>query len=149
MLVHPGVRRIRVLCVDDVADVTKVLQLLIDMEPDMECVGCLALADDMVDRARDLKADVVLLDATIPSGKSPFEVMSELSSRSPQVKTIIFSGYTGQAFMDRANAAGAWGCVSKNDPPQEVLQAVREVAAGNTYFGGIGQARSFRPISTA
>lgn len=137
MQAHPAppARPIRVLCVDDLPDVTAVIRLLIEMEPDMECVGCLVSANELVEKVHDLKADVVLLDSTIPgAGKTPFEVMSELSRESPHVKIIIHSGHDDQAFIDRAMDAGAWGFVGKGVQPDVIMRAVREVAAGNTFF---------------
>ena len=125
--------RIRVLCVDDLPDVTAVMRMLIDAEADMECVGRLASANDLVEQVRALKTDVLLLDATIP-GEAPFRAMSDLSRACPQTKTIIFSGHDHRAFIDEAMDAGACGVVSKDDSPQAIVQAVRAVAAGNTYF---------------
>src|SRR5258705_7049319 len=83
---------IGVLCVDDQPDVTATMRLVIDCDPKMRCVGCLASADHLVEEVRTLKPDVVLLDASMP-GRSPFEAMSELATRFPDVKAIVFSGY--------------------------------------------------------
>ncbi|MBC7771970.1 MAG: response regulator transcription factor [Pyrinomonadaceae bacterium] len=130
---------IRVMCVDDSPDITTVMRMMIDAAPTMECVGCLASADHLVDEARRLTSPpnstslVVLLDAMMP-GKSPFAVMSELASDFPEIRTLIFSGHTDSAFIDRAMDAGAWGCVSKDEPPEVVIRAVKEVAAGSAWW---------------
>src|SRR5687767_2661687 len=90
--------RIRVLCVDDMADVTAVMRLVIEAEVEikMECVGCLSSADHLVDEVDRIGgADVVLLDATMP-GQNPFEAMSALARKFPQTRTIIFSGHNDQ-----------------------------------------------------
>jgi DNA-binding NarL/FixJ family response regulator len=137
-------RAIRVLCVDDLADVTTVIRLMIEAEVGssrMECVGCLSSADHLVDEVRRIGGtDVVLLDATM-TGLNPFEAMSELARQFPQTRTIIFSGHHDQAFIDRAMDAGAWGCLSKNDPPEQIMQAVREVASGRTFFSRLRHPR--------
>jgi two-component system, NarL family, invasion response regulator UvrY len=122
------------MCVDDMADVATVIRLIIEAEVKMECVGCLPSADDLVDELRRVGgADVVLMDATMP-GKDPFEAMSQLRDEFPKTRTIVYSGHSDQSFMDRSMDAGAWGCVSKNDPPQTIIEAVRQVAAGRTFF---------------
>ncbi|MBY0308252.1 MAG: response regulator transcription factor [Phycisphaerales bacterium] len=124
----------RVLCVDDGPDMTAMLRLNIESDPAMRCVGCLASADHLLDEVRrqNPPPDVVLLDATMP-GKDPLEALRELDAAFPRVRTIILSGDSDAAFIDRVFAAGAWGYVSKGDEPGTVLQAVRAVAKGNVW----------------
>src|SRR5688572_9165 len=136
-ITSPALPTIRVLCVDDMANVTAVMQLILEaqVEVKMECVGCLASANDLVDEVRRIQPhpDVILLDATMP-GKSPFEAMRQLRHEFPKTRTIVFSGHDDQEIIDRSADAGAWGCVSKHDPAQTIMQAVREVASGRTFF---------------
>lgn len=136
----PSASKIRVLFVDDNQDLTVVLHMIIDAEPDMQCVGCLASADHLVAEVRRLctKAPaptpdaathlVVILDATMP-GKDPLEAMSELAAAFPHVQTIIYSGHDDPRFIDRAINAGAWQYVSKREEPTALTRAVREVWA--------------------
>ena len=130
-------KAIRVLCVDDRPDVTAVLRMLIEsqVETEMECVGCLQSADALLDEVRGLnpRPDVILLDASMP-GRDPFQAMSQLREELPDTKTIVFSGYENDKFMDMAIDAGAWGCISKYDPPPTIVKAVVEVAMGRTFF---------------
>ncbi|MFZ4574231.1 MAG: response regulator [Phycisphaerales bacterium] len=132
--------KIRVLCVDDSRDITAVLKMIIDAEPDMRCVGCLLSADRLISEVRRLSTTpstpstsslVVILDANMP-GKDPLKVMQELATGFPCVRTIIYSGYDDPEFVDRAIAAGASGCVSKRDEPEAITRAVREVDAGRS-----------------
>ena len=132
---------IRVLCIDDLPDITAVMKLMIDAETDMKCVGCSHSANGLVEDVGRLNppADasesplIVVLDASMP-GKDSFEALRELATAFPVVRTIIYSGYEGREFADRAIDAGAWGCVAKGDDPSAIVAAVREVAAGNTCF---------------
>lgn len=130
---------IRVLCVDDSRDITAVLKMIVDAEPDMMCVGCLASADNLIAEARRLSTTpsnpsptplILVLDATMP-GKDPLKAMRELTAALPWVRTIIYSGHCDQEFINRAFAAGARGCVSKSEDPEAITRAVREVAAGS------------------
>lgn len=135
--------KIRVLFVDDNRDLSAVLRMVIDAEPDMRYVGSLVSADKLVAEVRRLCTQaprpthdaatplVVILDATMP-GKDPLEAMSELAAAFPQVRTIIYSGHDDPGFIERAIDAGAWGCVSKSDEPTAITRAVREVWAGRT-----------------
>lgn len=125
----------RVLCVDDNPDMTFVLRMMINVEPTMRCVGCLASADHLIQKVRGLSPppDVVLLDATMP-GKDPLDVMSEMVAEFPAIKTIVYSGHDDPAFVERFKNAGACGCVSKRDEPDTIVRAVREVAAGRAWW---------------
>lgn len=126
-------RRIGVLCVDDSTDMTTMMQLILDSESDMHCLGCLKSADRLVAEVRTLMPDVVLLDASM-AGKVPFDAMRELASEVPQVRTVVVSGHDDEAFVGAAMSAGAWGCVSKRDEPDTIVRAVREVAAGRFWL---------------
>jgi DNA-binding NarL/FixJ family response regulator len=125
----------RVLCVDDIPDVADAIRLIIDSDPSMQCVGCLRSANDLVAkvRGRNPRPDVVVLDATMP-GRDPIDAMRDLAAECPSARTIIFSAHDDPGFIDRARSAGAWGCVSKDAEPRELVRAVREVAAGRTAW---------------
>ncbi len=125
----------RVLCADDNTDMTDVMKLVIDSEPQMACVGCLASADNLIKTIRSLTPppSIVLLDASMP-GKDPLAVMKQMVTLFPDVRTIIYSGHEGQAFIDRVKAAGAWGCISKSEEPEAMITAIRAVAAGKPYW---------------
>ncbi len=127
--------RTRVLCVDDNPDMTSVTQMMIDADPAMRCVGCLTSADVLLDRLRPAadRPDVVLLDGAMP-GTDPLEAMRAMAAEFPEVRTIVLSGYHDEASVARAREAGAWGYVSKAAEPDEILHAVREVAAGRACW---------------
>lgn len=127
----------RVLCVDDIPDVAAVIRLIIESDPSMKCVGCLDSANDLVAevQGRNPKPDVVVLDATMP-GRDPMLAMKELAAQCPSTRTIIFSAHNDPAFVKRARESGAWGCVSKDAEPRELVHAVREVAAGRPVWPG-------------
>jgi DNA-binding NarL/FixJ family response regulator len=123
----------RVLCVDDHADMRGVMKMVIDCEPDMQCVGTLDSANQLIAEAMRVNATVILLDASM-RGKDPFEAMAELAAQAPEIRTIIYSAHHDPAFIERARTSGAWGCVSKDGDPDVVVRAVRQVAAGTVFF---------------
>lgn len=134
-------KKIRVLCVDDSADVVLMLELCIGAEPDMEIVGGLSSADELVGEVERTRADVVLLDMGMP-GKDPLDALRELvgAGRGADgrgaggARVIAYSGRNTQQDVDRAADAGAWGNVSKSAEISRVLDAIREVARGNVAF---------------
>ena len=126
---------IRVLCVDDQEDITTVVRMLITEESNMQCVGCLASVEHLVEDVRALPAppDVVILDATMP-GRSPMMALEELAGACPKTRTLIYSAHNDPAFIRHAKLAGAWGWVCKDDEPTSLLRAVREVADGRPVW---------------
>lgn len=131
----------RVLCVDDHAFLVEGLQARLSLAKDMEFVGRLATAEDLVEEARRTRADVVLLDIEMP-GPDPFEAVEDLRRQVPSARVIILSAYVRDHYIDAAVNAGAWGYLSKNDDPDSIVDAVRKVAGGEFVFGPNVMART-------
>ena len=125
---------IRVLCVDDHAFLAEGLRSKISLEADMEYVGWLPDATDLFKNATERKADVVTLDIEMP-GPDPFEALSEVQRRAPEIRVIVLSAYVRDRYLDAAVEAGAWGFLSKADDPDTIVQAIRRVAAGEFALG--------------
>ena len=120
---------IKVLCVDDNAVIALGMQVAIDDDPGMRCVGCLYRADELTSEVERSHPDVVVLDARMP-GKAPMDALRELSASHPDVRVIIFSGFDDAAAVGQAVEAGARGYVSKRGDTDDVLEAIRAVIRG-------------------
>ncbi len=125
--------QIKVLFVDDEPRLRTVWERLIGMQDDMACAGTLACADDLPRRAAETGAHIALLDLTMP-GRDPIEVAAEVAERCPDCRVVIYSGHNDPESMRRAHEAGAWGYVDKLDEPDEILAALRRIAAGEPVF---------------
>jgi two-component system, NarL family, response regulator NreC len=123
---------IRVLVVDDHAVVRSGLKLLLAAEEDLEVVGDAGTANEAVTRAELLKPDVVVLDVVMP-GRSGIDATPEILLRSPDTKVLVLSMQDDPRYVEEAFGAGASGYVLKEAADAEVVQAVREVAAGRRY----------------
>jgi DNA-binding NarL/FixJ family response regulator len=130
---------IKVVCVDDSADITALLSMVIDAQPDMESAATLHAADELPAEVARSQPDVVILDLTMP-GRDPLEVVEELASNAPSTRIIVYSGYDDAGLTDRAIDAGAWGHVSKHHEIDMVLRAIRHVAGGKVFLGHAMQA---------
>jgi NarL family two-component system response regulator LiaR len=125
---------IRVLCVDDHAFLAEGLQSRLSLARDMEFVGRLSTAEDLVAEAKRTRADVVLLDIEMP-GPDPFEALEDLCRQHPSSRAIMLSAYVRDHYVDAAVNAGAWGYLCKNDEPDTIIDAIRKVANGEFVFG--------------
>lgn len=123
---------IRVLIIDDHAVVRSGLKLLLEAEADITVVGEAGSADDGVRAARLEKPDVVLLDVVMP-GRSGIEATPELREAAPNARVLVLSMQDDPSYVREAFAAGASGYVLKEAADVELVQAVREVAAGARY----------------
>ena len=76
--------------------------------------------------------DLVLLDITMP-GESGLDALKELRRKYPHVPVLILSFHPEHRFAVRALKAGASGYITKESAPEELVQAVRKIAAGGKY----------------
>jgi two-component system, NarL family, response regulator NreC len=123
---------LKVLIVDDHAVVRTGLRLLLDTQPDMKTVGEAGSVDEAIAEARAHEPDLVLLDLTMP-GRPGMQAMPELLRDHPDLKVMILSMEDDPRYVREAFAAGARGYLLKEAVANEVVGAIREVAAGGRY----------------
>ncbi len=123
---------IHVLIVDDHTLVRSGLRLLLEGEPDV-CVDDEAgNAEQAIRLARLHKPDVILLDVVMP-GQSGLDAAPEILAAAPQAKILVLSMQDEPSYVRQAFSAGACGYLLKEAADDELVQAVREVAAGGRY----------------
>jgi DNA-binding NarL/FixJ family response regulator len=122
----------RVLIVDDHAVVRSGLRLLLEREDDIEVVAEAGTADEGVRAARLEKPDVILLDVVMP-GRSGLEATSEMLEASKGARILVLSMQDDPTYVREAFAGGASGYMLKEAADAELVQAIREVAAGGRY----------------
>jgi two-component system response regulator NreC len=123
---------IRVVIVDDHAVVRSGLRLLLDKEEGIEVVAEAGTADEGVRAARLEKPDVVLLDVVMP-GRSGISATEEIITASKGGRVLVLSMQDDPTYVREAFAAGATGYMLKEAADAELVQAVRQVAAGGRY----------------
>lgn len=124
---------ITVLCVDDDEMVLDLLQLTIELEPGMQCVGALPTADKLISEVASKLPDIVIVDLNMP-GRNPIEAIREISGRFFESRIIVHSGSAEPAIIDRLFEAGAWAYVTKGLTRAILLQTIREVASGQHHY---------------
>jgi DNA-binding NarL/FixJ family response regulator len=120
---------IRVLLADDEAIMRAGLRMLLSDEPDMEVVGEAADGNEAVRAAAQLKPDVVLMDARMP-GLDGIGAARAITAADPAVRVLMLTTFDEEVLVDGALRAGVAGFLLKVSPPEQLLGALREVAAG-------------------
>ena len=138
----------KILIVDDHPIVRAGLQRLLAAEPEAE-VREAASGKEVVSAFRGQQPDVVILDLNLPD-IGGLEVIRRLKIVDPAARILVLSMHDDRIHVTRALQAGAAGYVSKNAPPEELLDAVRRVAEGRTYVEReIAEELVFSNIQTA
>jgi len=121
--------RIRVLCVDDHPVVRQGITLLLSVERDMALVADASNGREAIQRFREHRPDVTLMDLQMP-GMGGLDAIGAIRAEFPDARIIVLTTYAGDAQAQRAIQAGACGYLLKNALHKELLDAIRAVHAG-------------------
>jgi two-component system nitrate/nitrite response regulator NarL len=122
-----------VLLVDDHPVVRRGLQSCLSSKDRLRVVGEAADGDEALQRARELKPDVVLMDISMPRVNG-LEATERLRKEMPEIKVLILSVHNNREYIFRIIQAGAHGYVSKESSPEELLEAIESVHGGESFF---------------
>jgi len=135
----------RVLIVDDHALVRAGIALLVGHQDDMEPVGQAGTAAEAIKLACDLTPDIILLDVTMPGGGG-LECLPKLLAAAPDARVLMLSMHEDPNYVRAALGAGASGYVLKDAAYEELVDAIRKVAAGHAYVApALGARLAVRP----
>jgi DNA-binding NarL/FixJ family response regulator len=123
----------KVMVVEDHTLVRQSLVKTIDAEEGFEVVGQAGRADEALAQLASLSPDLVLLDITIPGGDG-VQVAEKVRTSRPETKIVFLTMHDDDASVSRAIGVGADGYVVKTAGTDELLHALRTVAAGGTYL---------------
>ena len=123
---------IRVVLVDDHAVVRSGLRMVLEAEEDMEAVAEAGDLREAVFAVRREQPDIVLMDLVMPGG-SGIEATPAVLKEAPEAKVLVLSMQDDPVYVREAFAAGASGYVLKEAADTELVQAIREIAAGGRY----------------
>src|SRR5438067_5813572 len=123
---------IRIAIADDHAIVRKGLRQILAETNDLAVTGEAASADELLTLLCAQPFDVVVLDLTLGS-RDGIDLLKTIKSEFPRLHVLILSMHAEDLFAVRALRAGARGYVQKEGAPEELLSAIRRIAAGRTY----------------
>jgi len=124
---------IRVLVVDDHSVVRKGIVQIVSDSPDIEVGGEAATGQEALELVRSLPFDVAILDITMP-GRGGLDILRELKAENPALRVLVLSMHSEAQYAIHSLRDGASAYLTKGRPPEELLEAIRTVAAGRRYI---------------
>ena len=125
--------KLRILLAEDHETVREGLKLIVNAQPDMEIVGEAGDGVTAVAQAAKLLPDIVLMDISMP-GLNGLKATEKLKRCCPDVKVLTLTRHKDDGYLQQLLRAGVSGYVLKQSRPNELLHAIRSVAAGGKYL---------------
>lgn len=126
-------KKLTILLAEDHQTVREGIKLLLNTQPDMEVIGEADDGETAIKMASELSPDLVLMDISMP-GLNGLKATKRLLSRHPDIKILMLTRHTDDGYLHQLIAAGASGYVLKQSAPNELINAIRTLAAGNSYL---------------
>lgn len=153
-----GLTPIRILLVDDHAVLRSGLRMLLDAEADLEVVGEASTGEEGVEKASELRPDVVVMDISMPgmgglaatraiAKPDRDDEVDEAEPRPPAV--LVLTMHAEEEYLLPVLDAGGSGYVSKRRADEDLIEAIREVAGGEVFLYPSGTALLLRGYQQA
>ncbi len=124
---------ISILLVDDHALFLESFGQRLEAEPEFKVVGSAQNAQEAVDMIGRCPADIVLMDISMP-GLICFNAAKRIMKKCRSARIIFLSGYFNDHYIEQAIKVKARGYLTKSEPPQRVVAAIKQVAGGRVCF---------------
>ena len=124
---------IRVVVIDDQELVRTGFRMILDVEDDIDVVGTAGDGDEAVELCRGARADVALMDVRMPRVDG-IEATRRLRDADIATRVLVLTTFDLDEYVFDALRAGASGFLLKDAPPEDLVQAVRVVAAGEALL---------------
>jgi DNA-binding NarL/FixJ family response regulator len=126
-------KTIRILLADDHTVVRKGLRLLLESQPGLTVIGEAADGRTAVALAEQDPPDVVVMDVAMPT-LNGIEAARQITAKLPQIAVVFLSMHSDESYVLKALKAGARGYLLKDSAEQDLIQAVRSVTQGKSFF---------------
>ncbi|MFQ5649851.1 MAG: response regulator [bacterium] len=124
-----------VLLVEDHTLIRASLRALLEKQPDINVVGEIGDGQKAVDLAEELSPDIVLMDIMLRGSQvSGMQATQKIMAANPETKVIALSVMEDLTYVKRMLSAGACGYLFKGCTEDELVEAVRTVVSGKSYF---------------
>jgi DNA-binding NarL/FixJ family response regulator len=126
-------KKIRVLLAEDHILVRQGFRRILEDDPGITVVGEARTGLEAIEQCKEIKPDVVVMDLSMPE-LGGLEATAEILKADPQVKILILSMYSNEAYVRKAFELGAKGYILKNAIEVDLTRAVMALAEGQAYF---------------
>jgi len=126
-------RQIRVLLAEDHTLVRQGFRRILEDDAGITVVGEARTGLEAIEQCKELKPDVVVMDLSMPE-LGGLEATAEVLKANPQIKILILSMYSNEAYVRKAFELGAKGYILKNAIEVDLTRAVMALAEGQAYF---------------
>lgn len=121
-----------VLIADDHAMVRTGLRHYLEQDRTIDAIGETASGSETLDRLREGKWDLVVLDINMPD-RSGLDILRHIRAGHPDTRVLVISGYSEKQYGINVLRAGAAGYIAKDQAPEEFMRAVHTVLAGRRF----------------
>jgi DNA-binding NarL/FixJ family response regulator len=136
---------IRIMLADDHELVLEGLRALLQAEPDMEVLGAFTNGEKLLEVARRLKPDIVVVDWQMRIGA--LDIVQRIRAEQLPIKVMILTAFEDGEELRLAWEHGAEGYAFKTDPPRQTVAAIRNVAHGSLVFPAAARSDRVRKAS--
>jgi DNA-binding NarL/FixJ family response regulator len=127
------INKIKILITDDHAVVREGLSAMLSREKDFEVAGEAANGREAIQKARELKPDMVLMDLRMPEIDG-IEAMRQIKTEHPAMQFIILTTYDNDEYIFKGIEAGARAYLLKDAPREDIFKAIRAVNRGESMI---------------
>jgi two-component system, NarL family, response regulator NreC len=124
---------VNIILADDHNIVRKGLQAILSGESDFHIIGEASDGLETVEKVQQLQPDILVLDIMM-GGINGLEVTRQLSKKCPKTGIVILSMHSNEAYVLEALRSGARAYILKDNTTEDLVRAIREVAAGRRYL---------------
>lgn len=126
-------RTIRILVADDHEVMRMGIRNLLESVANWKVTGEAGSGREAVELALESSPDIIIMDITMPE-MNGFEAAAKIAERRPDIPVIMFSLHLSEDIMGRFKTGPIRGAVSKSEAARDLLEAVRSVLNGGTFF---------------
>ncbi len=125
--------KITIIVIEDHAVVREGLTAMINTQIDMEVVGACGDPVTGLELISEKAPSIVITDISMPEG-TPFEMVKSAKEKLPDLKVIFLTAFSTDGNLEKALRSGGEGFVSKSEPIQNIIEGIREVHSGGSFF---------------
>jgi DNA-binding NarL/FixJ family response regulator len=130
---RPNAGQVRILVADDHEVMRMGIRNLLESIPDWAVAAEASTGREAVDLALRTSPDIIIMDITMPE-MNGFEAAAEIARERPEIPVIMFSLHLSEDVLTRFKPGPIRGAVSKSEAARDLLDAVRAVLNGGTFF---------------